>query len=67
MVATIQPLLVNGVNAAKFLAISRRKFAYLVAEGRIPVVKIDGATRYRLADLAEFAADNVQVRSQEEV
>jgi excisionase family DNA binding protein len=60
------PLLTRR-EAAKFLAISERKFASLVAAGRIPRVRIDRSTRYRPQDLDRFSESNLQFATKQEV
>lgn len=60
--ANVAPGLLKHRAAADFLSLSDRKLTYLVADGRIPCVRIDGAVRYRRTDLEEFAAQNLEVR-----
>jgi len=56
----VQQILVTTEQAAKLFAISPRKISDLSAKGRLPVVKIDSSTRYRVRDLYQFANDNLK-------
>ncbi|MEL0097467.1 MAG: helix-turn-helix domain-containing protein [Planctomycetaceae bacterium] len=56
----VQQILVTTEQAAKLFAISPRKISDLTARGKLPVVKIDSSTRYRVRDLYQFANDNVR-------
>jgi len=56
----VQQILVTTEQAAKLFAISPRKISDLTAKGRLPVVKIDSSTRYRVRDLYQFANDNLK-------
>jgi excisionase family DNA binding protein len=47
-------LLVNDREASRLLGISRSKFHQLVAEGRIPRLKLGRSARYRRADLMAY-------------
>jgi excisionase family DNA binding protein len=50
----MEALLVNDLEASRLLGISRSKFHLLVAEGRIPRLKIGRSARYRRADILMF-------------
>lgn len=56
----VQQILVTTEQAAKLFAISPRKISDLTARGKLPVVKIDSSTRYRVRDLYQFANDNLK-------
>lgn len=58
--APVQQILVTTDQAAELLAISPRKISDLTARGKLPVVKIDSSTRYRVRDLYQFANDNLK-------
>lgn len=51
----METLLVNDREASRLLGISRSKFHLLVADGRIPRLKLGRAARYRRADIVDFA------------
>ena len=50
-------LLVNDAEASWSLGISRSKFHELVAQGRIPRLKMGRSARYRPADLLAYIHD----------
>ena len=56
----VQQILVTTDQAAELFAISPRKISDLTARGKLPVVKIDSSTRYRVRDLYQFANDNLR-------
>ena len=62
--AQLHKLLYDYDEAAWSLGMSKRKLYRLVSEGRIPVVKIDGNTLFKLGDLEAFA-DQPSVRKNE--
>lgn len=47
-------LLLKSHDAAKSIEVSVRKLADLTRRGLVPAVKIDGSTRYAIADLEAF-------------
>ena len=53
-------ILVKTKDAAELLSISPRYVSKLAAEGKIPMVKIGSATRYRVIDLHKCAEDNLK-------
>lgn len=56
--AGMTPLLVTKRGAADLLQASERTVARLIADGRLPAVRLsDGAVRVRLTDLDRFVAD----------
>ena len=50
----VNPLLTTLDGAADRLSIGRRSVQRLVAAGRLPAVRVGGATRVRLADLDRY-------------
>jgi excisionase family DNA binding protein len=56
MVSTIEPLLVGINDAAQMLGLSRSKLYELIAEKRIPLVKIGRSSRVPLPGLKAFTA-----------
>jgi excisionase family DNA binding protein len=53
----VETLLVNDAEASRLLAISRSKFHLLVAQGRIPRIKIGRSARYRWTDLLAYTEE----------
>lgn len=53
-------VLTDTNGAAEMLALSPRTIRSLRTAGRLQAVVIDTAVRYRLADLTEFAANNLE-------
>jgi excisionase family DNA binding protein len=62
--AQLHKLLYDYDEAAWSLGMSKRKLYRLVSEGRVPVVKVDGSTLFKLEDLQAFA-DQPSVRRNE--
>lgn len=50
--AKVPPLLLRQRQVAEALEVSESTVKRLVADGRLPVVRVNGATRIRVADLA---------------
>ncbi len=56
----VQKILVNSEVAADLLSVSPRTIGNMIANGRLPVVKIGSCTRIRVRDLYQFANDNLK-------
>lgn len=56
MVNSIDPLFVHVNDGAKIIGAGRSKFYELVAEGKIPLVKLGRKSLVSVAALKEFAA-----------
>jgi len=50
----VETLLITDKEASRLLRISRSKFHVLVAEGRIPRLKLGRSARYRRVDVLAF-------------
>lgn len=50
----IQPALINRAAAARYLSISERHLANLLADGRLASVRIGRSVRFHVTDLDEF-------------
>ncbi|MDE2446492.1 MAG: excisionase family DNA-binding protein [Alphaproteobacteria bacterium] len=55
MVSQIEPLLVPVNDGAKIIGAGRSKFYELVAEGKIPLIKLGRKSLVSVAALKEFA------------
>ena len=55
MVNTVDPILVPVNDGARIIGLGRSKFYELVAEGRLPLVKIGRRSLVSLVALQEFA------------
>ena len=59
-IRTNPPLILNIVEAAYFLGLSKRKIQYLIKSRSLPSVKIDGSIRIRLQDINQFLESRVR-------
>ena len=58
-VATVEPLFLGRVDAARALGVSARQVDYMVARGDLPVARIGRRVLFPYAELQRFAAELV--------
>jgi excisionase family DNA binding protein len=56
--ANFVPQLMNKADVASRLHISIRKVAEIAQSGRLPVVRVDGAVRFKEEDVLRFLTEN---------
>ena len=52
----VTPLLLRHQRAAEVLEVSESALRWLIRNGQLPVVKVNGSTRVRVADLQNYVA-----------